>query len=278
MMHRELYVNSEKYRQLCQWIEAQQRLVVAFSGGVDSTFLMHVATQCIGDSVTALTVVAPYIARWEIEETKALSKTYSWPHIFLEAAIDPTVANNPPDRCYQCKKIIFTNIQLKAKSLGIDVVADGSNADDLNDYRPGMKALNELGISSPLLAMGITKQEIRSWSQTLGLSTWDKPPYACLLTRLPYDTAVVPADIALIEASETYLMRLGFRAVRVRKHGDLARIEVDNLSIPHLVTEEMALNLSNHLKSLGFRYVTIDLSGYQMGSFNKTLKSNQANT
>lgn len=270
--HQTLRNRDEKYQNLCLWLEAQGQLVVAFSGGVDSTFLMHVATLCLGDKTVALTVNAPYIAKWEIEETKALSLAHGWRHVFLEANLDSQVAFNPSDRCYRCKTIIFSNIKKQALSLGATVVADGSNADDLKDYRPGMRALKELEITSPLLMMGITKDEIRQWSRDLGLETWDKPPYACLLTRLPYDTQVLLPDLAMIEGAEIYLMGLGFRAVRVRKHGDLARIEVGPESLGAIQEPTLASEIAKTLKSLGFLYVTLDLSGYQMGSFNQTLK------
>lgn len=269
--HETLRLNHEKYRNLCLWLEAQGQLVVAFSGGVDSTFLMHVATLCLGDKAVALTVNAPYIAKWEIEETKMLSKTHGWKHVFLEATLDAEVAFNPPDRCYICKTIIFSNIKKQALQLGATVVADGSNADDLKDYRPGMRALKELDITSPLLLMGITKNEIRQWSRDLELETWDKPPYACLLTRLPYDTQVLLPDLAMIEGAETHLMGLGFRAVRVRKHGDLARIEIGPEDFERMQVPTLAAEISQTLKGLGFSYVTLDLSGYQMGSFNQSL-------
>lgn len=264
-----LRAENEKFDALCKQIESYKQLVVAFSGGVDSTFLIKVATELLGDKAIALTVNSPYIANWEIEEAKALSTQYGIDHRFIEVGIPEEIADNPVDRCYLCKGKIFSSIKAFAKDLGIDVVADGSNADDTKDYRPGMRALKELDIKSPLLVCDVTKDEIRAWSKALGLETWDKPPYACLLTRLPYGTRIDVNDLRMIEAAEAHLIGRGIRAVRVRKHDAIARIEINTDEMHKVFDLEVMQSISAHFKAIGFEHVTLDLAGYTMGSFNK---------
>lgn len=261
----------EKFERLCQKIVSYEKMVVAFSGGVDSTFLIKVATELVGDSAIALTVRSPYIANWEIEEAKDLSKQHGFSHHFIEVGIPDVIANNPTDRCYLCKGKIFSTIKAYAMQQEIDVVADGTNADDTKDYRPGMKALAELEIKSPLMECNITKDEIRAWSKQLGLETWDKPPYACLLTRLPYGTAIDVVDLRMIEASEAYLIKKGIRAVRVRKQGGLARIEIEKSELHKIFDVGLMGEIALYLKEIGFEQVTLDLEGYVMGSFNKSV-------
>lgn len=261
----------QKFNQLCQYLEGIPSLVVAFSGGVDSTFLVAVASV-VSKRVLALTVKSPYIATWEISEAKDLTDTLKLEHRILEAEIPDAIKLNPSDRCYLCKREIFSKIKALAEKEHFDYVCDGSNFDDLGDYRPGMRALKELEIKSPLLECEVTKAEIRAWSKALELETWDKPPYACLLTRLPYDTLVEPSALKQIEASEAFIIGLGIRAIRVRMHGDLARIEVDASEMHKVLNEATIKQISQALKGFGFNYVTLDLSGYKMGSFNDALK------
>lgn len=268
----------EKLDKLCQAIESMGEMVVAFSGGVDSTFLIKVAQDLLKEKAVALTVNAPYIAKWEIEEAKALTSNLGINHEFIYAEIDDSIAFNPENRCYLCKKKIFSEIKAFASARGFSVVCDGSNADDLGDYRPGMRALKELDIRSPLMENGITKEEIRHWSKLLNLETWDKPPYACLLTRLPYGTKVEAEALEMIEAAESYMIEKGFRAVRVRKHEDMARIELDFSLSSHLLSFDTFREISKALKGMGFKYVTLDLEGYTMGSFNRgLLKTEESN-
>jgi uncharacterized protein len=261
--------SDEKFERLCQKIESYGKMVVAFSGGVDSTFLIKVATLLVGDSAIALTVRSPYIANWEIMEAMELSKQHHFSHHFIEVGIPSVIADNPIDRCYLCKGKIFSTIKAYAAEQGIQVVADGTNVDDTKDYRPGMKALSELEIQSPLMECEITKDEIRAWSKELGLETWDKPPYACLLTRLPYGTTIDVNDLRMIEASEAYLIKKGIRAVRVRKQGGLARIEIERNELHKIFDLTVMSDIATHLKGLGFEQVTLDMEGYVMGSFNK---------
>lgn len=261
--------SEEKFDLLCNEIEKLKRIVVAFSGGVDSTFLLKVAHACIGDHVMALTVNAPYIADWEVEEAIELTKSLGIPHEFLNVGIIEAIKDNPENRCYLCKSAIFSSIKAFAENNHYAYVADGSNADDVKDYRPGMKALEELSIKSPLLKSGITKTEIRSWSKILGLPTWDKPPYACLLTRLPYDTMVTIEDLQMIEAAETFIIESGIRAVRVRKHDGIARVEIDLNEMHKILEPEKLKVVDTRLKEIGFKFVTLDMAGYTMGSFNR---------
>lgn len=270
-MLKTLRKEDRKLDQLCQAIESIGEMVVAFSGGVDSTFLIKIAHELLQEKALALTVSAPYIAKWEIEEAQDLTAKLGVKHAFIYADIDESIRFNPEDRCYLCKKKIFSEIKAFASACGFSVVCDGSNADDLGDYRPGMRALKELGIRSPLMENGITKEDIRHWSKVLNLETWDKPPYACLLTRLPYGTKVEPEALQMIEASERYLIEKGFRAVRVRKHEDMARIELDFSLSSHLLSFDTFREISKALKGMGFKYVTLDLEGYTMGSFNRGL-------
>lgn len=273
MIFNQLRASNEKFESLCQEILSYGKLVVAFSGGVDSTFLIKVSTMLLGESASALTVRSPYIATWEIEEAVALSEEHGFKHHIMEVGMPAVIADNPTDRCYLCKGEIFSTIKSYAATLGVSIVADGSNADDTKDYRPGMKALSELDIKSPLMICGITKAEIREWSKQLGLETWDKPPYACLLTRLPYGTIIEDSDLRMIESAEAFLIQKGIRAVRVRKQGGLARIEIEKSELHKVFNVEIMKEISTHLKSYGFEQVTLDLEGYVMGSFNKGVVS-----
>lgn len=265
-------INNEKYRNLINYLKKLDRVVLAFSGGVDSTFLLKAAKEALGDNIKAVTILSPYIPKWEVEEAKELVRELRVKHEIVEVSIIDEIKNNPEDRCYLCKKAIFTVIQDIAKREGYNYVIDGTNFDDLGDYRPGLKALEELEVKSPLLECKLTKEEIRSLSNELGLNTWDKPPYACLLTRIPYGNQLKVEDFEKIEEAEKYMMTIGFRAVRVRCHGDLARIEVDRKDRVKLFDEKILDEISSKLKEIGFKYITMDLEGYRVGSFNETIK------
>lgn len=268
---RELRIKNPKLDQLCISIEKLEKLAVAFSGGVDSTFLIKIAKECLGDSAIAITVNAPYIAGWEIDEAKALTNHLDVRHHFIELGLSDEILNNPEDRCYKCKKIVFSKIIEFAASEGFLTVADGSNADDKKDYRPGMKALDELQVKSPLLENDITKEEIRTWSKALGLETWDKPPYACLLTRLPYNTIIDSRSLEMIERAEKTIIDFGIRAIRVRKHDDIARLEIGKDEMHKILNLDLMSEIAQTLKAIGFEYVTLDMGGYTMGSFNRSI-------
>lgn len=258
-----------KYINLLNYMKKLESAVVAFSGGVDSTFLLKAAREALGDKAAALTIVSPYIPRWEVAEAKELVKTIGIRHEFIHIPeIMEEIRYNPADRCYLCKTAVFSMIKDFAAKNGYKYVVDGTNADDINDYRPGLRALRELEIKSPLLETGLTKAEIRELSRKLNLPTWDKPSYACLLSRIPYGTELKTEDFIKIEKSEKFLMDKGFRAVRVRCHGDLARIEVPRENIEDLFNVALLDEISKELKKFGFKYITLDIQGYRTGSLN----------
>ncbi|SEO48667.1 ATP-dependent sacrificial sulfur transferase LarE [Propionispora vibrioides] len=264
---------SEKYKELVALLQQLGKVVVAFSGGVDSTFLLKAAYETLGNNMKGLTILSPYIPRWEIKEAKELVGKIGAAHEILEVPLLDTIRFNPENRCYLCKKAVFSLIQAKAREEGFTYVVDGTNFDDTGDYRPGLQALKELGIRSPLLETRLTKAEIRQLSRDMGLPTWDKPPYACLLTRIPYGNELKTDDFAKIEKAETYLMSIGFRAVRVRCHGEIARIEVPRGDRGKLFDVPLLDRIAGQLKEYGFRYVSLDLEGYRMGSLNEQLGS-----
>lgn len=264
--------NIEKYTELIEAIKSLGSAAVAFSGGVDSTFLAYAAKEALGDKAIAITVDSPYIPRWEIEEAKELAEKIGIQHeIVTVDRVDESIIDNPADRCYLCKKVVFKTILELAQGKGYEYVMDGSNFDDTKDYRPGMVALKELEVKSPLLTTEWTKNDIRKASKEVDLDTHDKPAYACLLTRIPYNTRIVEDDLRKIEKSEVYMMSIGFRAVRVRCHGDLARIEVARDDRKKLFDEDLLDQISDKLKSFGFTYVTFEAAGYKMGSLNQDI-------
>ncbi|TWH47153.1 ATP-dependent sacrificial sulfur transferase LarE [Sporomusa sp. KB1] len=264
-------INNEKYINLVNCLKSMEKVILAFSGGVDSTFLLKVAKQALGDNSKAVTIQSPYIPKWEIQEAKQLVKELGVVFEILEAPIIDEIRNNPENRCYLCKKAVFSQIKAIAQREGYPYVIDGTNFDDIGDYRPGLKALRELNIRSPLLECQLSKPEIRSLSKELGLNTWDKPPYACLLTRIPYGNELKEEDFVKIEKAEKYMMDRGFRAIRVRCHDNLARIEVDKKDMDKLFNDKLLEEIAGKLKEFGFTYVTLDLEGYKVGSFNATI-------
>ncbi len=256
------------YRRLQEILHELDSIAVACSGGLDSSLLLAVAHRTLGERVLALTVVTPYMASREIAEAKDLTTRLGIRHQILTLPMPSDIADNPPDRCYRCKRTLFAELKTAAAAENFAWLADGTNQDDLSDYRPGMRALRELAVRSPLLEAGLDKADIRRYARALNLPVWNKPASACLLTRLPHDTEVQPALLRRIEAAEQALLNLGFGAVRVRCHGDLARIEVDRAQQARLLEDEMAARVEKALTGCGFRYVTVDLQGYRMGSFN----------
>ena len=263
----------EKYRTLQSNLRDLKQVAVAFSAGVDSTLLLRVAHDVLGDGAAAITIASHTLPRRELEESKRFCAEAGIRQIVIELneLEIPGFRENPPDRCYLCKRGIFGSILEAAERAGIGCVAEGSNMDDLDDYRPGRRAIEELGVKSPLLEAGMTKRDIRELSARLGLSTSSKPSAACLASRFAYGELITDEGLAMVGAAEAYLQQLGFEQVRVRIHGKLARIEVAPDRVPELVAEPMRGKVIHRCKVLGFQYVTLDLAGYRMGSMNEML-------
>jgi uncharacterized protein len=258
----------EKYRSLIDFLNDLGNAAVAFSGGVDSTFVLYSAMKALGDRVLAITIKTPYIPDWELEEAIGFCREYHIRHKIIQAGIISEILNNPENRCYLCKKYVFSSFKEEAADEGFTNVLDGTNADDPGDFRPGLQALQELEVISPLLRTGITKEEVRQLSGKLGLPTADKPSYACLLTRLPHDYQVKPEELLRIEKAERFLISLGFGGSRVRNHGTIARIELGKGQIQEFIKKNLSLEIVPFFKSLGYEFITLDLEGYRTGSFN----------
>jgi uncharacterized protein (TIGR00268 family) len=263
----------QKYAALRSSIRDLGRVAVAFSGGVDSSLLCALARSELGDDSIAITLNSPLMPDFELEDARSLADLVGIAHVVIEESrIVDEVAANGPERCYHCKKHVFERIIEEARMRGFDVVLDGSNADDNLDYRPGERALSELRVTSPLREAGLTKEEVRLLSKRLELPTWDKSAYACLASRVPYGELIDDALLRRIEKSEDYLRGLGFKQVRVRAHGDIARIEVGPAERGRLYSESRMDEIASNLRELGFLYVCMELSGYERGSLNRALR------
>jgi uncharacterized protein len=253
------------------------KLAIAFSGGVDSTFLLAAARDTLGpENVLAITAVSPVYAEREIAFATEFAKELGVRHLKVPTRelTDERFSTNRPDRCFLCKTEMFSNLGPLAARHGFPTLADGTNASDLGDYRPGLKARENHSVRSPLQEAGLSKPEIRLLSKQRGLATWDKPAMACLASRFPYGLSITEPALRRIEQAEEYLFGLGLRQVRVRHHDTVARIEVEAEEMGRLV--ERASDIVKHLKSLGYQYVTMDLQGYRTGSMNEALKSRDA--
>lgn len=262
----------KKYLELKKYLSSLNSVAVAYSSGVDSTFLLKTAVDTLSrDNVLALTAKSHSFPKRELDESIQFCKSENIRQIVFESeelSIDG-FSNNPPDRCYICKKELFLKIKGIARENNINAVVEGSNADDINDYRPGMRAVAELEILSPLKKVGLTKNEIRALSKQLGLKTWNKQSFACLSSRFVYGEKITVQKLDMIDKSEQLLLDLGFKQVRVRIHNDVARIEV----LPNEIERVMQFKdtIYSKFKEYGFRYVTLDLGGYRTGSMNDSL-------
>lgn len=263
---------AQKMERLTEILEDAGRVAVAFSGGTDSTFLLAFAHKVLGNDAIGITISTPLIPDEDMAFAKEFCRERDIEHIVIEvdALACEDVRLNPPDRCYHCKKLDMGAVIEKAKELGA-VACDGANVDDAGDYRPGMKAAAELGILSPMAEAGLTKREIREQSRELDIPNWDKPASACLASRIPYGIALDAETLRRIGKAEELLRAKGFPQVRVRAHGDLARIEVPAEQIEAICASPTREHVDDALRNLGFAYVTCDMQGYRMGSLNEAL-------
>jgi uncharacterized protein len=259
----------DKYNSLINNLKKLEPFIIAFSGGVDSTFLTAAANEA-GVDFEAVTVNTPFVPEREIKEVEKLVQELNFKHQQLEIKLNELekALENNAERCYHCKKVIFN--QIIDYAVGKTVV-EGSNLDDTGDYRPGRRALKELGVESPLLAAKLTKKEIRMLSKELGLATWNKPSLSCLATRVSYDNKITAERLEKIEIAEELLRRNGFYQFRVRDHNNLARIELSESDREKILDLNLMDKLSSKLKKIGFQYVTLDLSAYESGSMNKEI-------
>ena len=262
-----------KKQRLEEYLKELGSIAVAFSSGVDSTFLLKTAKDVLGQNVIAVTARSHSFPKRELDEASAFCEKEGIRQFIIdseELSIEG-FSSNPKNRCYLCKHELFTRIKQVASENGIEYVAEGSNVDDNGDYRPGLKAVEELGIKSPLRHTGLTKSEIRELSKEMGLPTWDKPSFACLASRFVYGETINEKKLKMLEDAEQLLLDLGFKQVRVRIHGNIARIEVMPEEIAKLTENNVRTKVYKTLKDIGFDYVTMDLAGYRTGSMNETL-------
>lgn len=261
----------ERYQHLVSIVRSLESVVVGFSGGADSTLLVKVAADQLGDRALAVTAVSPSYPERDRREAIDLAARIGVKHLLVDSHEfeEPGYVANAPNRCYFCKRELFEILRATAREHGIACVAYGAITDDLGDFRPGMEAATQAGARAPLLEAGFSKQDVREVSRRLGLSTWDRPAAACLSSRIPHGTPIDPRDLKRVETCEDFLLGIGLRQVRVRAHGEIARIECGPEDLPRLLEPRLRERLTAHFKEAGFRFVTVDLEGYRTGSLNR---------
>ena len=268
-----------KYEELKKHLGSFGKVAVAFSSGVDSTFLLYAAKEALGDNVLALTASSCSFPVRELKETKAFCEEHGIRQIIVESeelSIEG-FSHNPKNRCYLCKRELFQKFRDVAEREGIKEIVEGSNLDDNGDYRPGLMAVAELGIQSPLRTIGFTKNEIRMMSKHLGLSTWEKQSFACLSSRFPYGEEITEKKLGMVDKAEQYLLDMGFHPLRVRIHGNVARIELDPSEFGKFMEEDVRTKVYDMFKQTGFAYAALDIKGYRTGSMNETLNDTTDN-
>ncbi len=262
-----------KLDRLKEYIAGLGSLAVGFSGGVDSSLLAAVAHDVLGDRMIAVTESDASVPEREVKEAVAFCKERGIRHILCKTDVlkEESFRHNSPDRCYFCKRGIFTEISRIAETNGIKYIAEGSNMDDIGDYRPGLRAVEELSVKSPLREVRLTKSDIRLIAKAMGLSAWSKPAYACLASRFVYGEEITEEKLHMIDRAEQFLIELGFFEERVRMHGNMARIEVPPADIPKIAADGIREAVYEKFKEIGFLFVALDLKGYRLGSMNATL-------
>jgi len=269
---KELKVKIETLKEI---FRSMGKIVVAFSGGVDSTFLLGMARDTLGaENVLAVTALSPLYPERELSVAKKMAAEMGVKHILIESnelEIEG-FSKNPIDRCYLCKRELFDELITVARQENLSSVIEGSTLDDEKDYRPGKRAIRELGIRSPLVEASLSKADVREVSKSLGLPTWDKPSFACLASRFPYGEEITEEGLKRVNEAEDFLIGLGFKQVRVRHYNDLARIEIYKEEIGKILDEAVREKVVAHLKKIGYQYVTLDLQGFRSGSMNEALR------
>jgi len=262
-----------KLQKLVSILKPWDSLAVAFSGGVDSSFLLAVAHDTLGDRVVAVTAESPLHPQRERHAAAEFARSLGVEHIVLQSAelYRPEFIANRQDRCYICKKLVLGDIMALTARMGFSRVAHGANVDDLGDFRPGHKAAEELGVLAPLVDAGLNKEDIRRLSRARNLNTWDKPSMACLASRIPYGTPISREALGMVEAAEDWILSFGFRTCRTRHHGRIARIEIDPRDLRLMLNETVRKKIVDRLRQIGFLHITLDLEGYVQGSLNRDL-------